>query len=87
MTVACDGWWIAGAAEVVANRARYRNQIYPKLHPHQRAVVTPGVFAVNCSGLKPTQCNQSKQEELVAAKLDAYLRWAQEDRMIYGMNA
>jgi hypothetical protein len=78
--------YLQGTAEVVANRARYRNQIYPKLHRHQRAVVTPGVFAMNCSGYLPTQCRQEAQEELVAAKLKAYLKWAQEDPMIYGMN-
>lgn len=77
---------MAGTAEVVANRARYRNQIYPKLHPHQRAVVTPGVYAMNCTGVPPSGCNQSAQEELVAAKLEAYFRWAKEDPLIYGMN-
>eukprot|EP01043_Picozoa_sp_COSAG02_P126795 COSAG02_NODE_64084_length_261_cov_0.956790_1_plen_57_part_01 len=48
-----------GTAEVVANRARYRSQIYPKLYPHQRAVVTPGVFAMNCTGVPASQCNQA----------------------------
>ena len=75
-----------GTAEVTANRARYRNQIYPKLHPHQRVVVTPGVFMMNCTGVAPSQCNQSLGEDMVAEKLKAYLRWAQEDAMIYGMN-
>lgn len=83
----CDAWRVrVGTSEVVANRARYRNQIYPKLHPHQRAVVTPGVYAMNCSGHPVSECNQPLQEDLVAAKLEAYLSWAKQDPMIYGMN-
>ena len=70
-----------GAAEVVANRKRYRDEIYPKLHPHQRAVFTPGVYATNCTG-----CNVTLQEDYVVAKLQAYLDWAKQDPLIYGMN-
>jgi hypothetical protein len=41
---------------------------------------------MNCSGHPVSECNQPLQEDLVAAKLEAYLSWAKQDPMIYGMN-
>eukprot|EP01051_Picozoa_sp_SAG22_P014327 SAG22_NODE_1722_length_3723_cov_4.966060_2_plen_282_part_00 len=70
--------------EVVTNRRRYTQWVYPLLHPHQRVFTVPGFFGDATASLSAAA--KIKQDQALVAKLEQYLQWATEDSMIVGMN-
>ena len=61
-----------GEAEKII--AYYNKYILPKLHPHQQALLVPGIFACS-TGIGVTQ-NRSSQTAMVMEKLEALQEYA-----------
>ena len=69
-----------GTSEVASARKVYEGRLFPKLQPHQRAMVVPGVFA--CSNL--SYYPLAAQSVQMVAKLDGYFEWAKAQPRIAG---
>ena len=67
-----------GTAEVVAAKAFYEKNVFPRLAPSQRVMLVPGTFA--CSNVTFMPLAESTKN--VVAKLNAYLVWAKQDQRI-----
>lgn len=73
-----------GASEVATVQQFYKEHMAPKMRPHQRLVLVPGLFGD--SNLS-TAGSVEQQEVALAAKLDAYWVWAQQQpQTIAGLN-
>jgi hypothetical protein len=61
--------------------------IIPRLHPGQRVLLVPGLFAsdpLHCLLHDNVTCPLDKQEEQVLAKIQGYIAWMKADVMIAG---
>ena len=67
-----------GAQEPLQAAAFYRRFVYPKLHPHQRTMVVPGLYG------DATESVES-QEPALLEKLDAFWRWVRNDTKVVGI--
>jgi hypothetical protein len=77
-----------GHAEVFSVKVFYHHHMYPRLHPHQRVLFVPGVFAldpVHCAA-KNGSCPLDKQAVQVVDKLDGFFDWAKNDSRVLGFN-
>ena len=66
----------------------YHRHMYPKMHPHQRALFVPGVFAddpAHCAA-KNFSCPLDKQAVQVVDKLNGFFDWAKNDSRVLGFN-
>lgn len=69
-----------GTQEVKSAKKVYEGRLFPKLQPHQRVMVVPGVFA--CSNL--SYYPLAAQSVQMVAKLDGYFEWAKAEPRIAG---
>ena len=68
--------------EVNQTRGFAETQLYPRMHPHQRLMMVPGVFA--CSNLSYMPLAASSAA--VVRKLEAYEEWYESDPRVAGSN-
>ena len=71
-----------GTSEVASAKAVYEGRLFPKLQPHQRAMVVPGVMACSNLSFYPL----AMQSTQIVAKLDGYLEWAKAEPRIAGFS-
>lgn len=66
----------------------YENSIFPKLAPHQRVILVPGVFGNTPEGCAAhnLSCPLDEQEAQIVLKLEAYFEWAKAEPRIAGFN-
>lgn len=61
-------------------RLFYEEQLYPRMAPHQKAVLVPGAFAGHTpTGQPPWPCDDNCFDKMAAADATAYFEWAKED--------
>jgi hypothetical protein len=75
-----------GHKEVLSMKVMYHRHVYPRLHPHQRVLFVPGVFAsdpVHCTA-RNTSCPLDEQADQVVLKLQGYLDWMKNDSRVIG---
>lgn len=77
-----DFWPGATGAQEVTNAKYAYKYFLDKLHPHQRALLVPGIFACSNTSWFPL----AQQEAIMLKKLDGYFHWAQNDSRIAGFN-
>ena len=69
-------------AEVAELRKLLTTLVIPRLWPHQRLMVIPGLFGdFNTTRSGPL----ARQEEMLLGKLEAYHRWVAVDKLVVGM--
>ena len=71
----------SGLDEVKQAKAMY-DIIFPKLHPHQQAMLVPGTFA--CSNLSYFPLDDQAKNNV--EKLEGYFSWAKQEKRIAGFN-
>lgn len=72
------------ATEPSRVEAAYRHMVYPKLSPHQRVMLVPGLFAdLNVSRAGPIEA----QDYATASMLASFFEWSQRDPRVVGLNA
>eukprot|EP01052_Picozoa_sp_SAG31_P001847 SAG31_NODE_62_length_28678_cov_21.548270_18_plen_403_part_00 len=76
----CPIYFTDPAAEVQIVRNFYQTVVYPRLHPHQRVLVVPPVYA--CSEFAILQ-----QDKYAARSLQEYANWGWNDTNIAGLNS
>eukprot|EP01050_Picozoa_sp_SAG11_P026877 SAG11_NODE_6597_length_1281_cov_1.949239_1_plen_267_part_01 len=67
-----------GTANALKNIAFYEREVFPRLRPHQRALLAPGVFASHpevCAAHN-TSCPLAQQATQVTKRLDMLFEWA-----------
>jgi hypothetical protein len=63
-----------------AVRLFYEQQLYPRMAPHQKAVLVPGAFGgQTAKGQPPWPCDEGCFDKMAAADATAYFEWAKED--------
>ena len=78
-TFAPTPWWLQ---EPRANRAFVAQELIPRMHPHQRLMVIPGLYGNDSA----TATEHAVQDIRLVAKLEAYWEWIKEDNKIVGLN-
>lgn len=71
-----------GKDEAAQAKWHYERQVFPKLRPHQKALLIPGTFG--CSNLTRAGVPLAVQSKNVVEKLEAYWAWAKTDTRIAG---
>merc|ERR1712194_882733 len=77
-----------GAREVMSNKVFLHRHMYPRLHPHQQALLVPGVFAsdpLHCIASN-VSCPLDDQAKQIVIKLQLFFDWAKNDTKIVGFN-
>ena len=70
------------------DRAFYEQVIYPKMKPHQKVLLVPGIFASDpkhCA-LGNVSCPLDSQAKQIVIKLDGMFQWAKTDMRVAGFN-
>lgn len=78
-TFAPTPWWLQ---EPRANRAFVARELIPRMHPHQRLMVIPGLYGNDSA----TAAEHAVQDTRLVAKLEAYWEWIKGDDRIIGLN-
>ena len=74
-------WWLAEPLEI---QRFYKEVVEPKLWPHQRLMITPGLYGNNSYGV-PNAAHELQDRRLVA-KMDQYWQWIKDDPLVVGIN-
>ena len=74
-------WWLAEPLEA---RQFYDEVVKPKLWPHQRLMVVPGLYGNNSFAVPETA--RDLHDTRLVAKLDAYWDWIRVDPLMVGLN-
>jgi len=79
-----------GAAEVAGVRETAETVVFPKMAPHQRLLLVPGIYGNTPSSCAAhgggAACALDRQAEQVVRKLDLYLEWAKSEPRVVGFN-
>jgi hypothetical protein len=75
-----------GSANALKNIAFFEREVFPRLRPHQRALLAPGVFASHPAVCEAhnVSCPLAQQAAQVTARLDILFEWAKRRREIAG---
>ena len=76
-----------GMDEVAGTKAYYESAIFPKLAPHQRAMIVPGLVGCSLNSSYGQTVPKEDQEQALLQKLEGYYRWAKSDARIAGINS
>jgi hypothetical protein len=68
--------------EIHATRALIDEYIRPRLRPHQRIMLVPGLDG---NGVNNVSGTMADQDEYLVEKLNGYLEWAKSDKDIVGL--
>ena len=63
------------------------SEIFPKLLPHQRAMLVPGLVGCSVNSSYGRSVSKQLQEQALLQKLEGYYAWAQTDARIAGINS
>eukprot|EP01043_Picozoa_sp_COSAG02_P009955 COSAG02_NODE_343_length_24147_cov_30.662051_18_plen_159_part_00 len=83
---ACDGctYSLADSAEASVVREFFATNLWPRMAPHQKGMVVPGIFAdVNIS----RSGSLASQDERALSKLRGYSNWIKNEPRLVGINA
>ena len=72
------------AEESRRTREIYEKLLYPKMRPHQRLLIVPGLFA-DAELANNRSGSLTEQDDFMVAKLKAYRQWMREDEKIAGL--
>ena len=76
-----------GMDEVSGTKAYYESAIFPKLAPHQRAMIVPGLVGCSVNSSYGRSVPKEDQEQALLQKLEGYYSWAKSDPRIAGINS
>ena len=76
-----------GMDEVAGTKAYYESAIFPKLRPHQRAMIVPGLVGCSVNSSYGKLVPKEDQEQALLQKLEGYYDWAKSDARIAGINS
>eukprot|EP01050_Picozoa_sp_SAG11_P002179 SAG11_NODE_106_length_16423_cov_51.220840_10_plen_205_part_00 len=72
-----------GAKEAAIAKQHYEHYLFPRLQPHTKVFLVPGLYGPNGTAHDPAALHS--QDLALTAKLRAHLAWAQSDGRIAGL--
>ena len=76
-----------GMDEVAGAKSYYTSEIFPKLAPHQHAMVVPGLVGCSENSSYGRSVPKEQQEQALLQKLEGYYTWAKTEPRIAGINS